>query len=772
MMLLMLQPVTSSSDPQFSDSIGQRLAGEDSDSNGPLVDNSSSAGLDMSLASNIDQSTFGPEQSILSVCEDRNSLNEGFICPEDDDALQADSTTLSSVCSDGAINVTQFPGEPVRSCYSDSSVNCSGVDTSADQSNVFDGSQNVSKRTKMLRRGRPNSLKAGLLSGEPRKVQNLRRSFGLDKSDISGPIPLYVPDVSDMETSSSDKPPEKEGVPSNQEGMKNVQTEEASMNVSMKKSLSLKDLQTTEVNTSTNEKREGEQSSDKPVPKIQACDSTDSLLSGQQSPGAPPDAKKQAMQRSLSTDSGKGSMFDESGVVDANSSQDTEQFLDGNLGMDIIEGILGAEPSTGKAEEKSENEIRKSLSSTNLAMMQKSRSSISRSHSVYHGASKRQPNITPNLQISTETQNLLSRAGYLSMKGMKKTSDDDFQVMGPPPPRIKHAEFHKPKRESILELKLKHAGRVAASIQQFEKGSITSVAEKLESADIVERHNSPLRFPNCVSRRAGASPLKMPSMLTRNESLANKRYDCHPSKIFSKGQARLPISTQLLKPTEQVTVTKENPSPSESKCRKPTRRPSIYYAKDVDPPRKDSNTLQDTTINDSVFETAVATPLPEEMMETCEDDIDQELYKKESISSALQNEQDSLDKENLSTSESIKMEESNVCLSETLTRTPSKPDSVMENSNTPKLPKILQPLGDSVILRTPGGLTPKQVLQRSHTTCSPRSPVKAVKRLGSSPGSPGHHFGRRHSMSPRRSQHKISLPASVPRYLQDEMNGM
>uniref|UniRef100_A0A8W8I8D1 Uncharacterized protein n=1 Tax=Magallana gigas TaxID=29159 RepID=A0A8W8I8D1_MAGGI len=254
---------------------------------------------------------------------------------------------------------------------------------------------------------------------------------------------------------------------------------------------------------------------------------------------------------------------------------------------------------------------------------------------------------------------------------MKKTSDDDFQVMGPPPPRIKQAEFHKPKRESILELKVKHAGRVAASIKQFETGSTTPVVK---------------------------------SMLTRKESLANKKSDCHPSKIFSKGQAKLPISTHLLKPTEQAAVTNEDELNTETKSRKPSRRPSIYYAKDSDAPKRDQNKTQDTTIDDSVFEAAVATPLPEEPMETCENG-----------------------------------------------GTPLKLETVPENTPCTKLPKILQPLGDSVILRTPGGLTPKRVLQRSNTSCSPRSPIKAVKRLGSSPGSPGRHLNRRHSMSPRRA---------------------
>ncbi|XP_061172626.1 rho GTPase-activating protein 11A-like [Saccostrea echinata] len=761
------QPMAISADAQLSESIGQRLVDQDDGANSPDQDcvNTSSTALDVSVGSpDVDQSnfTFGPDQSIISVCDDRNSLNEGFICSEDVDMPQADNTTLSSVCSDGAINRTRSStcGEPVRSCLSDSSVNCSklGSDSSVDRSDVFEKSLNVSKRTKILRRGRPNSLKAGLLSGEPRKVQNLRRSFGLDKSEISDPIPLYVPSVADIEITSLNKSNERQHeVSSVKETLRDIQALESNMNSpSFRKSLSINDLSTKaekEIQSLVGKTQDGEKATE--TPKFQTCDSTDSLLSGQQSVSASPETRKKAMQRSLSTDSGKGSMFDESGVMDANTSQEVDQFLDGNLGMDLIENILSAGAPSSVIENKGEKEIRKSLSSTNLVKGDKPRLSISRSQSVYNAAAKRQPNITPNLQISTETHNLLSRAGYISKKGMKKTSDDDFQVMGPPPPRIKQAEFHKPKRESILELKVKHAGRVAASIKQFETGDITPVVENMASADLVERHNSPLRFPNCVSRKAGASPLKLPSMLTRKESLANKKSDCHPNKLLSKGQARLPISTQLLKPTEQVAVTNVDTPNTGSKFRKPVRRPSIYYAKDSDTPKGDLYKSKDTRIDDSVFEAAVATPLPEEPMETSED----------SITENPQN------KENVSTIESIKEEESNDSTSDTLTGTPLKPE-IIDNVKTSKLPKILQPLGDSVILRSPAGLTPKQMLQRSQTTCSPRSPIKAVKRLGSSPGSPAHHLSRRHSMSPRRTQHKISLPASVPEYLHDEMNGM
>ena len=52
------------------------------------------------------------------------------------------------------------------------------------------------------------------------------------------------------------------------------------------------------------------------------------------------------MQRSLSTDSGKGSMFDESGVVENNPNADSQEdftFMDGKLAMELIEKEINPE---------------------------------------------------------------------------------------------------------------------------------------------------------------------------------------------------------------------------------------------------------------------------------------------------------------------------------------------------------------------------------------------------------------------------------------------
>lgn len=140
--------------------------------------------------------------------------------------FQVDIIILLFVCLDGVINLIRFfsCGELVRFCVFDFFVNCLGFgsELGVDRFYSFNGSLNVSKRIKILRRGRFNLLKVGFLSGELRKVQNLRRSFGLDKFEISGFIFLYVLDVEDMEILSLNIFIEKEEVIFIQEFMKDV----------------------------------------------------------------------------------------------------------------------------------------------------------------------------------------------------------------------------------------------------------------------------------------------------------------------------------------------------------------------------------------------------------------------------------------------------------------------------------------------------------------------------------------------------------------------
>lgn len=71
--------------------------------------------------------------------------------------------------------------------------------------------------------------------------------------------------------------------------------------------------------------------------------------------------------------------------------------MDGNLGMDIIEGIFSVGVFLDVIDKKYESEIRKFLFFINLMKMEKLRLSFSRLYSVYNVVFKRYLNIILNL---------------------------------------------------------------------------------------------------------------------------------------------------------------------------------------------------------------------------------------------------------------------------------------------------------------------------------------------------------------------------------------
>ncbi|KAK3093419.1 hypothetical protein FSP39_015445 [Pinctada imbricata] len=765
--------------PQQSISVGERL-GSQTESCLVLNDTSNhdqdksqtspiAAILNRSVSSppTVDQSIIsvsGVEQSIMSINEDKNSLNEGFIMPEDleddSDSVQGMNVTVFSI-ENSEDTSTSGDNKVVESsqCVSDTALYLAtnNSDSSlgsvkfASGSDISSQSQDTSvirnRKGRMLRRDRPNSLKAGLLSGDPRKVQKLRRSFGLDKSDIGEPIPVSVPEILGLPLDMLNS--ESGGSISSQES-----SNEEMMDVETSKDEVIKESNDVTQNDKENEQVEPKTTESDKVnvndestestenPTFKTCDSTDSLLSGQKSLTGSPEEKSNTMQRSLSTDSGKGSMFDESGVVENNLNADNQEdftFMDGKLAMELIEKEINPEKPLLETDIDSQaREMRKSISSKELPGQQSRRISVSRSQSICYASMKKQPNFTPDLQISMETHNLLSRAGYISQKSMKKTSSDDIQIMGPPViPKIKQAEFHKPKRESILALKVNNAGRVKANVQQFENIADSTPKKKVE-CDVEERHRSPMRFPNSAFRKVGnASPLRVTLTKAKNLSRISESSESGISKPC-KGQARLPISTQLLKPTEKVT---QQNNTEETDSKKVKRKPSIYYSKDDPRPRRIANTQS----NESSFLNSTAEGLE--------------------IENANESVFTSMEKENSTSTEKN--------LSSVITPCKSVADTSIDDLGnktlTPKMPKILQPLCDTVVLQSPVDATPRSILRRSNTTISPKSPLKAVKRL-KSPGSPQMKLGRRHSMSPRR--HNISIPMSIPQHVQEEMNGM
>ncbi|XP_071163331.1 rho GTPase-activating protein 11A-like isoform X2 [Mytilus edulis] len=636
------------------------------------------------------------EQSIMSVCDDRNSLNDGFIIDEDLEMSQND--------------VSQIRRDEPRHCLSDTAImyaNDSTYNTSLSRSMSLDA-QKI-----RLRRGQPNSVKTGLLHGEKENVRKLRRSFGLDKSEIGEPVALLIPDLPQMHNAkdvhSNGECLEKEG---NQQ-IKNKNECEGSVSMeSTCESTGLLDKKPTEQPencdsnvyvTDTDNKEVNTQIKSDQLdsislkPKIQNSTSTDSLLVGQED--AFNKLEKKTIARTLSTDSGKGSMFDVS---------------------EVGETIGSTSPSSQKkATEGTKNPIKHN---SEQDLKKPLRAFVSRSQSLCEQPKKAIPKITPNLQISMETHKLLSRAGYLASK---TTASEDVMVMGPPPAKIKQAETVISKHESIMELQTQQRGRVASTARQFDT----------DHKDVAERHTSPYRFPNSTSRKRGVSPIRIPTIFAKSDEEAAKMKDLVTvTQKSGKGQAKLPISTLLLKPTEDVAAPSNSVSvPIGSKLK---RKPSIYYTADHSR-LNESSMLLEKVAEDESMDIDVFEPIVQSDKENKDSHFSESLQTNDVYTEILGNE---------------KMEHKDGMIdSENLT--PSNPSKVP----TIKMP-LATPLAEMVVLRTASGMTPRHVIKKT------RSPIKPVKRLRS-PGSPCRNSPRKHS--PRTNKHLLS---SIPCHLQEEMS--
>ncbi|XP_060077126.1 uncharacterized protein LOC132556708 [Ylistrum balloti] len=687
-----------------------------------------------------------PEQSVLSVTEeDTNSLNEGFI--DEDGDMSTMSANVSCV-----ENSDLLP----RSCLSDSAVNDMSRHESINEHHQRSLSSNPDhqlQRRGTLRRGRPNSLKAGLLQGEKDNVMKLRRSFGLDKSEIGEPVPLYIPDTSayvnmielgDSSEGSQSQPDKQDNsmdileVMSDQKTSNSI-TDENPVSSSSDTEATASYMETTDSKSPASDNLSLEDSQVKGT-KFISRESMDSLLSGQtdSSPSSPKNEKKN-FPRSISTDSGKGSLLEEIGVLENtdNSKARTSNVVESESKLNnnelASETTINPTCATKPEVKNTDQKLRRFVSSLDMKTMT---ASVSRSHSLHvNSVSKKTQNHTPNLQISSETHNLLIRAGYLGNK-QKDASREDIQVMGPPQNILKHAETAIPKHESIMELQTNLSGKVKHCVKSLE-------------TDVVDRHASPYRFANSVTRKRGCSPVRIPTIFAKSEKEAACMKDIvQVNPKLGKGQARLPISTHLLKPSESA-ASKQQQRPSSSgasNCL--SRKPSIYYAKDR-----------------SIVSSSVPTPgITEDM------DISDDTAVKNKENSSSDNEGDHTPKhqgdlrdpkEDSCTPLGEKTEPSN---SLDLDATPT-------NARSSKVPSIKLPilpgnLGQRVLLRTSGGHTPRHI-NRSISK-SPCSPVKPVKRLGS-PGSPCRNTPRRHT-SPGR-QNKIRL-SSIPHHLQDDISSV
>ena len=751
--------------------------------------------------------------------DERASLNEGFIVTDKDEV------DMSFMMSEPDISRLGVDGEYVcldsiaRQTVSDTSVCMLDRSRNHNRSYSADGTLDGSLKKSSLRRGQPNSVKAGLCHGSEKEVQKLRRSFGLDKSDIGYPIPVSVPnmsgaDVIDLDQSitsfdSGNVPGEtvsctsldivsstQSGTPGsvsqNSVNKTNDRDIEPMEIDSMPCKSSEKEVEKVSDNSLNTDKCEskGDDSavSDGVKKKLvdQKYESVDSLFS-EASTCSPVCLIQREMTRSISNDSGKGSICDESIVDSANNTVlESDAFITETKETESESKLESLKVT--ETDVLPENDISKTQSiDINVAnveksempeftaeaekppLPQKSRSThdlqqevrtptVSRSKSLLDStASKKNSGGKPNLQISAETHKLLARAGYIrEQKTEIPTDQEDFTFSGNVKfPLIKQAEVVNPRRESLIALQKNKAGFVRTNVRQIEK-----ISE--ENEDLVEKYASPYRFPNSTSRKRGMSPLKVPVGLSKSNANFGE-------EKLSLGTAKLPISTQLIKPSDMVAQKGQDLNVSLNKSSSLKRKPSIYYAK-----REAEDTVGENF--KSSLNRKMNLDNSNVIKESIEDEADMIEANKPCANNGNEQEnvENVLNGQNIDLNASLEETINMVCtpMSEKLIQLDDRiPKNNKENTlkSSKKMPDLKPPITtpltvDNMTLRTGSGKTPVEVLK----TCkSPRSPVKPLKRLGS-PASPRCRIGG----SPKMLKNRRHLLSAAPSQNEEEINNL
>lgn len=147
----------------------------------------------------------------------------------------------------------------------------------------------------------------------------------------------------------------------------------------------------------------------------------------------------------------------------------------------------------------------------------------------------------PQFKVSAEMHHMLSRVGVVDEESSNKGSAPFVAVPGSEQSDNKQGNMH----ESILNLQEAQAGKVASTVKQFSRTD-TDVQE------VIERHTSPLRFPNSVSRR-GTSPVRIPTVFAKADKEAaiyreiTRNVMRGSPKSGIKAKPILPISTNLVR---------------------------------------------------------------------------------------------------------------------------------------------------------------------------------------------------------------------------------
>ncbi|KAL4237260.1 Rho GTPase-activating protein 6 [Mactra antiquata] len=816
-----------------SNQVGQRLAAPSSNSTSSvnysdISDNVNKKLSDDSSICSMSQQSFSSSMSepiiISNYDDERLSLNEGFIMTDEKEG------DITRIMSEPAIAGSYQSGEYVTLndvVGPDSSILAGNIQTPKGHSRSFslDSTLDGSCRKSSLKRGGPNSIKVGLLQGDQQEVNKLRRSFGLDRSEMGSLDEMHAGNMSDdgqciqldasfdMLTS---KP--KHEVKNNQLSGLEVTNDNSPGSVSrcresddkkaasgyecddeMENGLSTMSEGSTIFQPKLSPGEDEEQGQSDDVRKTlaqQKQESKDSLLSGASSTvSIATSFRDREMTRSISADSGKGSMCEDPRDDSCNITLDSVSMIESKDSpikstvaseMVLEEGKItvcpsvtvtttdvtdaGPEPSNESSPSddgiiKSSLINKKSVSSHDLYRDndtdERTPTRVSRSKSLLENSlSQRKCNAKPNLQISAETHKLLARAGYIKEQKMdpSKPAFDDFAVPKSFP-FIEQVENLNPRRESIIALQKNNAGKVKSNVQQFDR--------IVESKKEDDQFTSPYRFPNSTSRKRGQARLRIPNAFNRsdlqcslNGSILNK--SCDKQLV---GVAKVPISTNLIKPSDPDLVEGEK-----SKSSGLTRKPSIYHAEKGD---SVCGLNRSHYGSDSVSTTVVQN---DTLDSTTQDDEVKDRLDDTDFTDNQKDKTNYLHGVSLDIDQSLLETINDVCtpVADRFMKKCDKNDK--ENNCDTEAPDINLTDGKNVVMSTP--TTHSTVSYRTATNKTPveiikvgkaeRSPIKPLKRLGVSPRSPKNRLIR----SPKRiKSSNCTVFTTIPDQ-NDDMNNL
>ncbi|XP_041351525.1 uncharacterized protein LOC121370398 [Gigantopelta aegis] len=477
-----------------------------------------------------------------------------------------------------------------------------------------------------------------------------------------------------------------------------------------------------------------------------------------------------------------------------------------------------------------QNTVKKSNSANQLAPAPSY--NVARSQSMYMQTSRRH-NIKPNILISADTHKILARAGYLA-NTPDADSAQDYKLPVKTPPKssiadyskncsqlsevsvmstsisscaanrtchldkepetnntkkdllhntlqqagtdqncrvvIKRAQMLIPKHDSIANIQVNQAGKVAGNVRQFMDST---------SVDVAERHRSPFRFPNSTSRR-GVSPIRIPTIFARNDKHAAQLRELallakEKSEALKRLQSLSRDPTSASKPvdTQQISVncTAEDPQMASSTCSEGA--PSL-----LEECVGSSSSISSLTANlSSVKEKPGSGQKVESVFKQPGIDVCVSIEKRAAANDNKN--QASVIMSSINDSKNVTFGGVNVDLSSSLIAT-------IHDVCTPKGKKLVRspladrgncdgdtatPITDTIQLRMANGMTPRQIMKFCQLTPRDkhRSPGKPVKRLGS-PGSPCRGSLKRKSHSPHKGT--SSVLCSVPSHLQTSIEEM